>query len=149
MPSCTDSIGKKSEVLQCLFRLTQSQKLRVHNFQCIDDMTLQDIRVGKTFTFLDFQCPKKFAHVDMSEGSMDLLLTNGDHDILLHPENGLWTQSFGRPNITLFSKKRKYGTMFFYHHKNANRAMEEWTLTLQYIHKSKQKGPMGIGQRGS
>lgn len=79
-------LEKKSEVLQCLFRLTQSQKLRVHNFQCIDDMKLQDARVFKTFTFLDFQCPKKFAHVDMSEGSMDLLLTDGNHDILLHPE---------------------------------------------------------------
>ena len=34
-------LEKKSEVLQCLFRLTQSQKLRVHNFQCIDDMKIK------------------------------------------------------------------------------------------------------------
>ena len=98
-------LEKKLEVLQCLFRLTQSQKLRVHNFQCMDDMKLKDIHVGKTFAFLDFQCPKKFAHVDMSEGSMDLLLTDGDHDILLHPEKWPLDADFWEPNYYVTLEK--------------------------------------------
>ena len=80
-------------------------------------MKLKDIRVDNYFAFLDFQCPKNFAYVDMSERSMDLLLTDGSHDILLHPEEWPLDAEFNDAKYYVTLENGSTRQCFLYHHK--------------------------------
>ena len=91
-------------------------------------MKLKDVRVSKTFAFLDFQCPKRFAHVDLSEGSMDLLLTDGDHDILLRPELWPLDAEFWDANYYVTLEKTEVRDNAFF-------------ITIKMLAKQWQKGP--------
>ena len=133
-------LEKQAELVQCLFQLAQPQNIRVHNFQCIDELELQNTRVNtrRKIVYLDFTCPKKFAHVDISVDSSDLLLTDGDQDILLRPECWPLDANYYAAQYYVRLESAEIKNDMF--HLTLVVLLHQWNGPLQKIHQRVQNG---------
>ena len=86
----------------------------------------------------------------MSEGSMDLLLTDGNHNILLHPEEWPLDAEFwdAKYYVTL-EKTEVRDNGFFITIKMLAKQWQQWTLPCNIFTSKIRQSTMGIGQRSS
>ena len=73
-------------LLQTLIGLAEPEEIRVANLRCINQMTYIDHRKERRNFIVRFRCPPDAVHTDISSDDINLLLTDGRQQILLHPE---------------------------------------------------------------